>query len=130
MTTTVLSVLRVLGSVAALSMAAGAHAQTPVKLKIADSFPVGHYLPKYMIQPMIERLKGEPAAKDLVFEHYPAEQLGKAKDLGSNSFFAISPPGRARFQYASVPLHEPVKASGSSATTDSGILSDTKPGAT
>ncbi|MBL8316979.1 MAG: TRAP transporter substrate-binding protein DctP [Burkholderiaceae bacterium] len=81
MTTTALSVLCILGSVAALSMAAGAQAQTPIKLKIADSFPVGHYLPKYMIQPMIERLKGEPAAKDLVFEHYPAEQLGKAKDL-------------------------------------------------
>ncbi|MBI5720880.1 MAG: TRAP transporter substrate-binding protein DctP [Rubrivivax sp.] len=78
---TVVSVLRIIGCVAALTLAAGAHAQTPIKLKIADSFPVGHYLPKYMIQPMIERLKSEPAAKDLVFEHYPAEQLGKAKDL-------------------------------------------------
>ncbi len=60
---------------------AGAPAQTPIKLKIADSFPVGHYLPKYMIQPMMERLKANPAAKGIEFEYYPAEQMGKAKDL-------------------------------------------------
>lgn len=59
----------------------GALAQTPIKLKIADSFPVGHYLPKYMIQPMMERLKANPAAKGIEFEYYPAEQMGKAKDL-------------------------------------------------
>ena len=57
MTLPVVFSLRVFASAALLSMAAGAHAQTPIKLKIADSFPVGHYLPRYMIQPMIERLK-------------------------------------------------------------------------
>ncbi|MDP2451366.1 TRAP transporter substrate-binding protein DctP [Polaromonas sp.] len=65
---------------AALLAAGGAHAQT-VKIKIADSFPVGHYLPKYFTLPMIERLKANPAAKGYEFEYYPAEQLGKAKDL-------------------------------------------------
>jgi TRAP-type C4-dicarboxylate transport system substrate-binding protein len=56
-------------------------AQTPVKIKIADSFPVGHYLPKYFTTPMIERLKANPAAKGYEFEYYPAEQMGKAKDF-------------------------------------------------
>jgi hypothetical protein len=56
-----------------------ATAQT--KIKIADSFPVGHYLPKYFTTPMMERLKADPAAKGIEFEYYPAEQLGKAKDL-------------------------------------------------
>ena len=46
-----------------------------------DSFPVGHYLPKYITTPMIERLKANPAAKGIEFEYYPAEQMGKAKDF-------------------------------------------------
>jgi TRAP-type C4-dicarboxylate transport system substrate-binding protein len=64
---------------AALVMAAPAAAQT--KIKIADSFPVGHYLPKYFTMPMMERLKASPNAKGYEFEYYPAEQMGKAKDL-------------------------------------------------
>lgn len=67
---------------AAALCAAGASAQTaPIKIKIADSFPVGHYLPKYITMPMIERLKANPAAKGIEFEYYPAEQMGKAKDF-------------------------------------------------
>jgi TRAP-type C4-dicarboxylate transport system substrate-binding protein len=64
---------------AALTTAGPAAAQT--KIKIADSFPVGHYLPKYFTNPMIERLKASPAAKGIEFEYYPAEQMGKAKDF-------------------------------------------------
>jgi TRAP-type C4-dicarboxylate transport system substrate-binding protein len=64
-----------------LAAAGTALAQTPVKIKIADSFPVGHYLPRYVTTPMMERLKALPAAKGLEFEYYPAEQMGKAKDF-------------------------------------------------
>ncbi len=60
---------------------AAAHAQTTTKIKIADSFPVGHYLPKYITTPMMEKLKANPAAKGIEFEYYPAEQMGKAKDF-------------------------------------------------
>jgi len=69
-------------SLAAIALCAGgsALAQT-TKIKIADSFPVGHYLPKYITNPMIERLKALPAAKGIEFEYYPAEQMGKAKDF-------------------------------------------------
>lgn len=69
-------------SLAAIALCAGgsALAQT-TKIKIADSFPVGHYLPKYITTPMIERLKALPAAKGIEFEYYPAEQMGKAKDF-------------------------------------------------
>ncbi|MEO8310106.1 MAG: TRAP transporter substrate-binding protein DctP [Caldimonas sp.] len=66
---------------AALSLGGTALAQTVTKIKIADSFPVGHYLPKYITTPMMERLKANPAAKGIEFEYYPAEQLGKAKDF-------------------------------------------------
>jgi TRAP-type C4-dicarboxylate transport system substrate-binding protein len=65
---------------AATLCAAGA-VQAQTKIKIADSFPVGHYLPKYVTTPMMERLKALPAAKGIEFEYYPAEQMGKAKDF-------------------------------------------------
>lgn len=65
---------------AALCMAS-AWAQSPAKIKIADSFPVGHYLPKYVTTPMMDKLKASPAAKGIEFEYYPAEQMGKAKDM-------------------------------------------------
>ena len=65
----------------ALGFGGAALAQTTTKIKIADSFPVGHYLPKYITTPMIERLKANPAAKGIEFEYYPAEQMGKAKDF-------------------------------------------------
>ncbi len=65
----------------ALGLAAGSAAQAQTKIKIADSFPVGHYLPRYVTTPMMERLKASPAAKGFEFEYYPAEQMGKAKDF-------------------------------------------------
>jgi len=68
-------------SLAAVVSVVAAHAQATTKIKIADSFPVGHYLPKYITTPMIERLKANPAAKGFEFEYYPAEQMGKAKDF-------------------------------------------------
>ncbi len=67
-------------ALAACALAA-APAAAQAKIKIADSFPVGHYLPRYFTLPMMERLKANPAAKGYEFEYYPAEQLGKAKDL-------------------------------------------------
>ena len=77
-------------SPACAAAAVTAGAQTPVKLKIADSFPVGHYLPKYMILPMMERLK----AQGVEFEYYPAEQMGKAKD-----FLALTQSGVVDISY-------------------------------
>lgn len=68
-------------SLAAVLCATGAASAQTTKIKIADSFPVGHYLPKYFTMPMVERLKANPAAKGFEFEYYPAEQMGKAKDL-------------------------------------------------
>ncbi|MEO8279342.1 MAG: TRAP transporter substrate-binding protein DctP [Ideonella sp.] len=68
-------------AIASATLLAAAPAGAQTKIKIADSFPVGHYLPKYFTTPMMERLKADPAAKGYEFEYYPAEQLGKAKDF-------------------------------------------------
>lgn len=68
-------------SLAALAAAAACAAQAePVKLKIADSFPTGHYIPEYTVKPMMERLKANKALA-MDFDYYPAEQMGKSKDL-------------------------------------------------
>jgi TRAP-type C4-dicarboxylate transport system substrate-binding protein len=66
---------------AAVLCAAGAASAQTAKIKIADSFPAGHYLHKYFTMPMVERLKATAAGKDFEFEYYPAEQMGKAKDF-------------------------------------------------
>ena len=68
-------------ALAAVVSIGAAQAQTTTKIKIADSFPVGHYLPRYITTPMMEKLKANPAAKGIEFEYYPAEQMGKAKDF-------------------------------------------------
>lgn len=51
-----------------------------IKLRVADSFPTGHWISvnitKYMMEQVTER-----TGKKVAFEYYPAEQLGKAKDL-------------------------------------------------
>jgi TRAP-type C4-dicarboxylate transport system substrate-binding protein len=55
-------------------------ADAPIKLKIADSFPVGHYIPKYSVLPLMEQMKSNPAL-GVEFEYYPSEQMGKSKDM-------------------------------------------------
>jgi hypothetical protein len=54
-------------AVAAGALFAAAPTSAQTKIKIADSFPVGHYLPKYFTMPMVERLNADPAAKGYEF---------------------------------------------------------------
>ena len=56
----------------AATLCAPAAAQTPMKLKIADSFPVGHYIPEYTVKVMMQKLKAKPEL-GLDFEYYPAD---------------------------------------------------------
>jgi TRAP-type C4-dicarboxylate transport system substrate-binding protein len=51
-----------------------------IVLRIADSFPPGHFMIRYTVKPWMEKVT--KATNGLVeFQHYPSEQLGKAKDL-------------------------------------------------
>ncbi len=69
------------GALALSFVVAGAAAQAqPVKLRVADSFPSGHYIGEKITKAwMAEATKLSNGA--LTFEYYPAEQLGKAKDM-------------------------------------------------
>lgn len=49
-------------------------------LRVADQFPQGHFLPRYGIKPWMEQVT-KATNGEIQFEYYPAEQLGKAKDL-------------------------------------------------
>ena len=53
-------------------------AQT-IKIKIANSFPISHYIPEYIVKPVMERFKAKGLGVE--FEYYPAEQMGKSKDM-------------------------------------------------
>jgi TRAP-type C4-dicarboxylate transport system substrate-binding protein len=49
-------------------------------LRVADSFPAGHYISDQITKWFMERVTSETGGK-VAFQYYPSEQLGKAKDL-------------------------------------------------
>lgn len=51
-----------------------------LKLRVADSFPTTHWISVNITKYMMQRVT-ELTNKSVEFEYYPAEQLGKAKDL-------------------------------------------------
>ena len=57
-----------------------AQAADPITLRVADSFPKGHYLVKLILEPWMEEVK-KRTHNAVSFEHYPAQQLGKAADM-------------------------------------------------
>lgn len=77
---------RIKTSLATLALTAGlagaglpARAQE-VTLRVADSFPAGHYVVEHGTKPWMEEITRLTNGK-VTFKYYPAEQLGKAKDL-------------------------------------------------
>ena len=69
----------ILAGCALLGMMTAASGQE-VSLRIGDSFPVGHYIPENMTKVWMDKVT-ELTDGNVTFEYYPAEQLGKAKDL-------------------------------------------------
>ncbi len=64
---------------AAFAVAAPVAAQE-VTIKIADSLPADHIITQYTTNVFMERVKEELGDR-VAFEHYPAQQLAKAKDI-------------------------------------------------
>lgn len=61
-------------------LATGTFAQDKVKLKFADWMPTSHYTVKQAAHPFMDKAK-ELSKGRIEFDYFPAEQLGKAKDL-------------------------------------------------
>ena len=68
---------------ATLVMAAGGAQAQSVKLRVADSFPIGHFVPEYATKFWMNEVT-KNSNKTIEFEYFPAEQLGKAKDMPSH----------------------------------------------
>ncbi len=68
---------------AAAVLAAGvspAVAQEKITLRLAESLPAGHVIHELVAKPFME-LVTKATNGQVTFQHYPAEQLGKAKDM-------------------------------------------------
>lgn len=63
-----------------LSVSAGAAVAKDVSLRVADSLPVGHYIAENLLKPFLADV--EKSTDGAVgFDYFPAQQLGKAKDM-------------------------------------------------
>jgi len=51
-----------------------------ITLRVADSFPSGHYISEQVTKWYMDRVVKETGDK-VAFQYYPSEQLGKAKDI-------------------------------------------------
>lgn len=85
--------LGLLAGAAALALAALPASAADVTLKLADSLPAGHSITKNATHFFFDRVKALSGGK-VEFQHFPAEQLGKAKDL-----LAVTQTGLADIGY-------------------------------
>lgn len=69
-----------LASVGALLVGSGTVSAQDIKLRFADSLPAAHAFTRDLAKPWMEEVTKATGGK-VTFEHYPAEQLGKAKDM-------------------------------------------------
>lgn len=73
--------MKVTLTAALLAGAAAVAAQAQdITLRVADSLPVDHYMTRGVLEPLMAQV-GEATGGAVAFQHFPAEQLGKAKDL-------------------------------------------------
>src|SRR4051794_37885020 len=57
-----------------------AAAQEKITLRLAESLPAGHVIHELVAKPFM-KLVTKATNGQITFQHYPAEQLGKAKDM-------------------------------------------------
>ena len=107
------TILAALGALAvALVAHSQAHAQT-VTLRVADSLPVGHYAVEQGLKPWMDEVT-KASGGAVAFQHFPAEQLGKAKDLLALTQSGVADIGYVQPAYVSekMPLSAVVELPG------------------
>jgi TRAP-type C4-dicarboxylate transport system substrate-binding protein len=100
-----------------------AQAADPIKLRVADSFPKGHYLVKLVLEPWMEQVQKRTNGA-VTFEHYPAQQLGKATDMLKLTQTGVADIGYVAPAYASdkMPVSEVAMLPGAFAHSCQGTL--------
>lgn len=67
-----------LATASAFAMLVAGPAASRDTLRVADSFPVGHYISESLLKPFMEEMTEKTGTE---FEYFPAQQLGKSKDM-------------------------------------------------
>ena len=67
-------------SVLALSLPLSTMSARALELKVADSFPAGHYLVRLMLKPWMDDVTKRTNGA-VTFSYYPNQQIGKAADM-------------------------------------------------
>lgn len=106
---------------AALALLAAGASRADDKLRLADSLPVGHFFAESGTKFFMNRVK-ELSNGAVTFEYFPAEQLGKAKDLLSLTRSGIADIGYVVPSYVSdkMPLSAVAELPGSFKTACEG----------
>ena len=93
-----------------------------IKLRVADSFPAGHYISEVATKYWMSEVT-RVTNNVVVFEYFPAEQLGKAKDLLALTVSGVTDIGYVAPSYISdkLPLSGVAELPGSFATTCEGV---------
>jgi TRAP-type C4-dicarboxylate transport system substrate-binding protein len=83
--------LRMAGLAAGLLAAftSSASAQEKITLRLADSLPSGHVIHELVAKPFIE-LVTKATNGQVTFQHFPSEQLGKAKDMAQLTAMGVA----------------------------------------
>jgi TRAP-type C4-dicarboxylate transport system substrate-binding protein len=84
--------LRGSASVAVVILAISASpssAQEKITLRLADSLPAGHVIHELVAKPFME-LVTRATNGQVIFQHFPSEQLGKAKDMAQLTAIGVA----------------------------------------
>jgi TRAP-type C4-dicarboxylate transport system substrate-binding protein len=94
-----------------------------LELKVADSFPAGHYLVRLMLKPWMDDVTKRTNGA-VTFSYYPNQQIGKAADLLRLTQSGVVDIGYIAPSYASdkMPLSEVAQLPESFATSCQGTL--------
>ncbi|MHC2884428.1 TRAP-type C4-dicarboxylate transport system substrate-binding protein [Bradyrhizobium barranii subsp. barranii] len=104
------------------TMSAQAQAQA-LELKVADSFPAGHYLVRLMLKPWMDDVTKRTNGA-VTFTYYPNQQIGKAADMLRLTQSGVVDIGYIGPSYVSdkMPLSEVAQLPGAFATSCQGTL--------
>jgi TRAP-type C4-dicarboxylate transport system substrate-binding protein len=110
-------------SVLALSLPVSTMSAQALELKVADSFPAGHYLVRLMLKPWMDDVTKRTNGA-VTFTYYPNQQIGKAADMLRLTQSGVVDIGYIGPSYVSdkMPLSEVAQLPGAFETSCQGTL--------
>lgn len=100
-----------------------ASAQERIVLRVADHLPAGHFISEYAAKPWMKAVT-EATKGTVQFEYYPAQQLGKAKDMLALTLSGVADIAYLGPAYISdkLPLSQVAELPGSFTTSCEGTM--------